>query len=44
MTTNNHPANGPVSMLRRYSFGAKVFLAIYVVTFIVIVVSLVEVL
>lgn len=44
MTTNNHPAHGPVSMRKRYSIGAKAFLAVYVVTFIVIVVSLVEVL
>lgn len=44
MTTNNHPAHGPVSMRKRCSRGAKVFLAIYAVTFIVIVVSLVEVL
>ncbi|WYC18357.1 adenylate cyclase-like protein-domain type III secretion membrane protein [Citrobacter phage vB_CfrS_K1M] len=42
--TTNHPAHGPVSMRKRHSTGAKVFLAIYAVTFIVIVVSLVEVL
>lgn len=42
--TTNHPAHGPVSMRNLYSKGAKVFLAIYAVAFIVIVVSLVEVL